>query len=104
MPTAGWRPARSRAPPDGYTLFFAVDSNLVVNPNLYPNLAYDPFRDFTPISVVAKVHMVLVASPKVEANSVGELIAFAKANPGKLNYASIGLGTQAHGHGAVQVR
>ena len=85
-----------RATPDGYTLFMAVDTNLVVNPNLYPNLAYDPFRDFIPISVIAKVHLVLVASAKVEANSVGELIAFAKANPGKLNYASIGLGTQAH--------
>jgi tripartite-type tricarboxylate transporter receptor subunit TctC len=85
-----------RATPDGYTLFMAVDTNLVVNPNLYPNLAYEPFRDFIPISVIAKVHLVLVASAKVEANSVGELIAFAKVNPGKLNYASIGLGTQAH--------
>jgi tripartite-type tricarboxylate transporter receptor subunit TctC len=85
-----------RATPDGYTLFMAVDTNLVVNPSLYPNLAYDPFRDFTPISVIAKVHLVLVASSKVEANSVRELIALAKAKPGKLNYASIGLGTQAH--------
>ena len=41
----------ARAAPDGYTLFMAVDTNLVVNPNLYPNLAYDPFRDFAPISV-----------------------------------------------------
>jgi tripartite-type tricarboxylate transporter receptor subunit TctC len=85
-----------RSAPDGYTLFMAVDTNLVVNPGLYPNLAYDPFRDFIPISVIAKVHLVLVASTKVGANSVEELIAFAKANPGKLNYASIGLGTQAH--------
>ena len=85
-----------RSTPDGYTLFMAVDTNLVVNPSLYPNLAYDPFRDFIPISVIAKVHLVLVASTKVGANSVEELIAFAKANPGKLNYASIGLGTQAH--------
>ena len=85
-----------RSAPDGYTLFMAVDTNLVVNPSLYPNLAYDPFRDFIPISVIAKVHLVLVASSNVAANSVQELIAFAKANPGKLNYASIGLGTQAH--------
>jgi tripartite-type tricarboxylate transporter receptor subunit TctC len=85
-----------RSTPDGYTLFMAVDTNLVVNPNLYPNLAYDPFRDFTPISVIAKVSLVLVAASKVEANNVRELIAYAKANPGKLNYASIGLGTQAH--------
>jgi tripartite-type tricarboxylate transporter receptor subunit TctC len=76
-----------RATPDGYTLFMAVDSNLVVNPSLYPNLAYDPVRDFIPISIIAKVHLVLVASAKLEANSVAELIALAKANPGKLNYA-----------------
>jgi tripartite-type tricarboxylate transporter receptor subunit TctC len=88
--------AVARAAPDGYTLFMAVDTNLVVNPNLYPNLAYDPFRDFIPISIIAKVYLVLVASSKVEANSVGELLAFACAHPGKLNYASIGLGTQAH--------
>jgi tripartite-type tricarboxylate transporter receptor subunit TctC len=81
-----------RSLPDGYTLFMAVDTNLVVNPNLYSNLAYDPFRDFSPISVLAKVPLVLVANPKVPANSVGELIAFAKAHPGTLNYASIGLG------------
>src|SRR5262244_2239547 len=82
--------------PDGYTLFMAVDTNLVVNPNLYPNLAYDPFRDFIPISIIAKVYLVLVASSKIEATSVQELLAFARAHPGKLNYASIGLGTQAH--------
>ncbi len=86
----------ARATPDGYTLFMAVDTNLVVNPSLYPNLAYDPFRDFIPISIIAKVNLVLVASLKVPADSVQELLAFARANPGKLNYASIGLGTQAH--------
>jgi len=85
-----------RSTPDGYTLFMAVDTNLVVNPSLYPNLTYDPFRDFIPISIIAKVYLVLVASSKIEANSVRELLAFARANPAKLNYASIGLGTQAH--------
>jgi tripartite-type tricarboxylate transporter receptor subunit TctC len=85
-----------RSTPDGYTLFMAVDTNLVVNPSLYPNLAYDPVRDFIPISIIAKVYLVLVARSTLEANSVQELIALAKANPGKLNYASIGLGTQAH--------
>src|SRR5262249_8425066 len=85
----------ARAAPDGYTLFMAVDTNLVVNPNLYPNLAYDPFRDFIPISIIAKVYLVLVASSKIEATSVQELLAFARAHPGKLNSASIGLGTQA---------
>ena len=86
----------ARSAPDGYTLFMAVDTNLTVNPNLYPNLTYDPFADFAPISVLTKVALVLVANPKVPANNVHELIAYAKANPGKLNYASIGLGTQAH--------
>jgi tripartite-type tricarboxylate transporter receptor subunit TctC len=86
----------ARATPDGYTLMLAVDSNLVINPSLYHNLPYDPFRDFVPISVIAKLHMVLVANPKVEANSVDELIAYAKAHPNKLNYASIGLGTAMH--------
>src|SRR5262249_46449757 len=83
------RPA-ARAARDGYTVFMAVDTNLVVTPNLYPSLAYDPFRDFIPISIIAKVYLVLVASSKVEANSVQELLAFARAHPGKLNYASIG--------------
>lgn len=86
----------ARAAPDGYTLMFAVDSNLVVNPSLYPNLTYDPFRDFAPISIVAGLYMVLVANPNVPANTVGELIAYAKANPNKLNYAGIGLGTSPH--------
>jgi tripartite-type tricarboxylate transporter receptor subunit TctC len=86
----------TRSTPDGYTLFMAVDTNLVVNPSLYPNLAYDPVRDFIPISIIAKVYLVLVARSTLEANSVQELVALAKANPGKLNYASIGLGTQAH--------
>ena len=94
----------TRSTPDGYTLFMAVDTNLVVNPSLYPNLTYDPFRDFIPISIIAKVYLVLVASSKVEANSVHELLTFASANPGKLNYASIGLGTAgASRHGTVQV-
>lgn len=73
-------PATSHAPPpDGYTLFMAVDTNLVVNPALYPDLSYDPYRDFTPISVLTKTALVLVANPKVTANNVSELIAYAKA-------------------------
>lgn len=86
----------ARSTPDGYTLFVAVDTNLVVNPTLYPDLAYDPLRDFAPISVLTRLALVLVANPKVPADTVRELIAYAKANPGRLNYASIGLGTQQH--------
>jgi tripartite-type tricarboxylate transporter receptor subunit TctC len=88
--------AVSRAPADGYTLMLAVDSNLVINPSLYTNLNYDPFVDFTPISVIARLYVVLVANPKVEANNVQELIAYAKAHPNKLNYAGIGIGSAMH--------
>src|SRR5205807_6850527 len=86
----------ARSTPDGYTLLMAVDTNLAVNPTLYPDLSYDPFRDFAPISVLTKTALVLVANPKLPADNVRDLIAYAKAHPGKLNYASIGLGTQAH--------
>jgi tripartite-type tricarboxylate transporter receptor subunit TctC len=86
----------ARSPSDGYTLMLAVDSNLVVNPSLYHSLTYDPFKDFAPISIVARVNMVLVANPKVSANSVKELIAYAKAYPNKLNYAEIGIGSAMH--------
>jgi tripartite-type tricarboxylate transporter receptor subunit TctC len=88
--------AVSRAAPDGYSLILAVDSNLVINPSLYNNLNYDPFRDFMPISVIAKLNMVLVANPKVEAQNVRDLIAYAKTHPNKLNYAGIGIGSAMH--------
>ena len=86
----------ARSPADGYTLMLAVDSNMVINPSLYPALAYDPFKDFAPIGIVARLNSVLVANPKVPANSVKELIAYAKANPNKLNYAEIGIGSAMH--------
>jgi tripartite-type tricarboxylate transporter receptor subunit TctC len=86
----------AKAAPDGYTLFMAVDTNLVVNQNLYAKVPYDPFRDFSPIGVVAKVALALVVHPSMQANSVSELIMLAKSRPGKINYASIGFGTQQH--------
>jgi tripartite-type tricarboxylate transporter receptor subunit TctC len=86
----------ARSPSDGYTLMLAVDSNLVINPSLYRTLTYDPFKDFVPISIVARLNMVLVANPKISANSVKELIAYAKAYPNKLNYAEIGIGSAMH--------
>ena len=88
--------AVARAAPDGHTLFMAIDSNLVVNPTLYKNLNYDPFRDFAAIGVVARLYTVLVANPKVPFNNVQELIAYAKAHPNKLNYAGIGVGSGMH--------
>ena len=86
----------ARSSPDGYTLMLAVDSNLVINPSLYHTLTYDPFKDFAPISIIARLNMVLVANPKISANSVKELIAYAKAYPNKLNYAEIGIGSAMH--------
>ena len=86
----------AKAPADGYTLFMAVDTNLVVNPNLYAKVPYEPFRDFAPISVIARNGLVLVANNAFPPNSVAEVIAHAKAHPGKVNYASIGYGSQHH--------
>ena len=86
----------ARATPDGHTLIMVVDSTLTTNPHLYKNLSYDPFRDFTPISAVTRLPLILVVNPAVKANNVKELIALAKAEPGKLTYASTGLGTQLH--------
>jgi tripartite-type tricarboxylate transporter receptor subunit TctC len=63
--------------PDGHSLMLAVDSNLVLNPSLYHTLAYDSFKDFAPISIIARLNMVLVASPKIEASDLKELIAYA---------------------------
>ena len=80
----------------GTSRLTTVDSTLTINPHLYRNLPYDPFRDFTPVSIVSTLPLVLVTNMTTKANDVGELIALAKANPGKLNYASTGLGTQLH--------
>jgi tripartite-type tricarboxylate transporter receptor subunit TctC len=86
----------AKATPDGHTLMMVVDSTVTINPHLYRNLSYDPFRDFAPVSVVTRLPLVLVSHPAVQAHDLRELIAFAKANPGKLNYASTGVGTQLH--------
>ena len=85
--------AVARAEPDGYTLLASASGPLVVNPSLYPNLSYDPAA-FVPITVMASLPYVLVVNPKVPASSVAELIAYAKANPDRLNYAAPGGGSQ----------
>jgi tripartite-type tricarboxylate transporter receptor subunit TctC len=84
-----------KAEPDGYTLFATAPGPLVVNQNLYRKLAFDPAQ-FVPVSVMAVIPNVLLVNPKVPAKSVEELIAYAKANPGKLNYGSQGNGTTSH--------
>ena len=86
----------AKSPADGYALFLAVDTNLVVNPSIYSKLSFDTFRDFAPISIVAQLGLALVVHPSVQANSVRELIALAKSRPGELNYASLGVGSTHH--------
>jgi tripartite-type tricarboxylate transporter receptor subunit TctC len=80
--------AVARAAPDGYTLFMAVDSVLSLNPLLYPKLSYNPDKDFAPISLVATQPFFIVAGPHSPVRSFDEMIAYARANPGKLTYGS----------------
>src|SRR4051812_31215200 len=88
--------AVAKAAPDGYTLVIGPNGNLVVNPHLYPNLPYDVFRDFAPVTLIATVSNVLVVHPDVPAKSVNDLIALAKAKPNSFSYGSPGVGSQPH--------
>ena len=85
-----------KANADGHTLMMVVDSTVTINPHLYRNLNYDPFGDFAPVSIVTRLPLVLLSHPGVKANNLKELVALAKANPGKLSYGSTGIGTQLH--------
>jgi tripartite-type tricarboxylate transporter receptor subunit TctC len=87
--------ATARAAPDGYTLL-AATSNIVTNISLYPKISYDPYKDFDPISLMCSSPHVLVVHPSIPAATVNELVALAKASPGKFSYASAGRGTPAH--------
>ena len=91
----------ARSTPDGYTLLLTAKAALIVNPLLYKHLGYDPVRDFAPISLIASAGPVLVVNPAVPATSVQELIALAKAKPGRLNFGSGGKGTTSHIIGEV---
>jgi tripartite-type tricarboxylate transporter receptor subunit TctC len=86
----------ARAAPDGYTLFVGTLGNFSVNQHLFPKMTVDPVRDFAPISQVVDVHFVLLAHPKLAANSVRELVALAKAKPNELTYSSSGAGGAPH--------
>ena len=86
----------AKAPPDGYTIVMGGTGTLAVSPGLGRPLGYSPLTDFAPISLLATTPYVLVAHPSVPAKSVRELIALAKAQPGKLNYASGGSGSAPH--------
>jgi tripartite-type tricarboxylate transporter receptor subunit TctC len=87
--------AVAKSEPDGYTLLAAPPPPLVINQNLYPKLGYDP-TEFVPIVIMGRVPNALVVNPKAAANSVTELIAYAKANPGKISCATQGNGTTSH--------
>jgi tripartite-type tricarboxylate transporter receptor subunit TctC len=84
-----------RAAPDGYTLLLVSSPN-TTNATLYDNLDYDFIRDIAPVAGISREPNVMVVNPTVPANSVPEFIAYAKANPGKINYASAGIGSSQH--------
>ncbi|MGD9881386.1 MAG: Bug family tripartite tricarboxylate transporter substrate binding protein [Reyranella sp.] len=84
------------APPDGYTLMVVSSGTFGVNPSLFPNLPYRPLVDFLPISNIFLVPLVIVAHPSFPANTLAELIALARKEPGKYSYASAGPGTSQH--------
>jgi len=84
------------SPSDGYTLLVTDGSMFTINPALYPKLEYDPKRDFVPVSALAKAPLFLAVHPSVPANTLEEFIAYVKANPGKVNYGSSGIGSTHH--------
>ena len=86
----------AKAVPDGYTLLFGTSAGLTINPALSSKLPYDALKDFAPVSLLVLNPQILVLNNAVPANSVKELIAYAKARPGQLNYASVGQGSPNH--------
>lgn len=85
----------AEAAPDGYTLTVSAASGLIMSPMIYPNAGYD-YRSFAPIALIAETPQLLVVNPKLPVKTVGELVAYAKTNPGKLNYSTGGIGTLPH--------
>ncbi|HXD39164.1 MAG TPA: tripartite tricarboxylate transporter substrate binding protein, partial [Ramlibacter sp.] len=90
-----------RAAPDGYTLLYATSSQLAQNPHTLASVPYDPFKDFTPISMATRGPLVLTVHSSLPVRSVKDLVAWAKANPNKLNFASFGTGTSSHVYAAA---
>jgi tripartite-type tricarboxylate transporter receptor subunit TctC len=86
----------ARAVPDGYTLLFGTSAGLSINPQLQPKLPYNVERDFAPISLVVINPQLMVAYPGLPANTVGDFLKLARAQPGKINYASVGVGSPNH--------
>ena len=86
----------ARAAPDGYTLMVTSDATISVNQHLYARLPYDPAKDFIAVTQLVLLNQLLLANPAVPVSNLKDLIVYAKANPGKLNYASYGSGSQPH--------
>ncbi|CAB3901890.1 hypothetical protein LMG26858_04280 [Achromobacter anxifer] len=82
----------ARSAPDGYTVFLASNASMVLNPMLYQRISYDAARDFHVLSIAAELPLVVVANNEVPAATLSDFVAYAKARPGKLNYASVGIG------------
>ena len=86
----------AKAAPDGYTLGLGGTGTHAINPTLYPNVGYDPRKDFAPVGLIATSALVVLVNTSVPATTIGELIALARRDPGKLNYASAGVGSGIH--------
>ncbi len=93
--------AAAKSAPDGYTLFMSTSGIQAINPALYTRMSFDPNKALTPVAPLVSLSNVLVLNPSVPANSVREVIAMAKAQPGKIPYASSGNGTSIHMSGAM---
>ena len=86
----------AKSEPDGYTLVLGYTGTLAIGPSLYKNAGYDPRKDFAPIGLIGNAPNSLVVHPSFPAKTIAELIAYAKANPGKVNFGSAGAGTVSH--------
>src|SRR3954463_3090247 len=85
--------AVAKGPPDGYTLLLGHTGSISINPTLYANAGYDPRKDFAPVGLMASMPVALLAHPSFSAKTVADVIAYAKANPGKLNVGTSSIGT-----------
>jgi tripartite-type tricarboxylate transporter receptor subunit TctC len=86
----------AHAAPDGYTVLFGTNGTLGIGPALYKNLRYDPLHDLAPVGILHKLPLLLIVNPSIPAKNLQELIAYARNNPGKLSFASAGVGSVSH--------